>query len=193
MPTPRIPKWVSLSKARERLCNLFGPYFEAFVDELLANAISSKHVPVQGLPLSLKSRPVAIDVGLIREADYICILEDKLYLKKNNGIIQLFEPPDFILVELDWRKLEAFVHARRVKIHKPPDLKVIAAFARSAARHQQAERRPSRAEHIRELRQELRGMTEDQYDRVRKQAIASGILPREWGKSGRVRNKLRMS
>jgi hypothetical protein len=104
MPTPRTPKWISLSKARERLCNLFGPYFELFVDELLAKAILSKHVPAQGLPLSSKSRRVAIDVGLVREADHICILEDKLYLKNNSGITHFFEPPDFILVELDWEK-----------------------------------------------------------------------------------------
>jgi hypothetical protein len=47
--------------------------------------------------------------------------------------------------------------------------------------------------HIRELLQELPGMTEDQYDRARKLAIVSGTLPPGWGKSGRIRNKLRMS
>jgi hypothetical protein len=193
MPTPRTQKWVSLSKARERLCSPFGPYFELFVDELLANAILSKHVPVQGLPLSLKSRRVAIDVRLVREADHICILEDKLYLKKNSVTAHFFAPPDFVLVELDWRKLEAFVYARRVKIDKPSDPEVSAAFARSVARHQQAQTRPSRSEHIRELLQELPGMTERQYDRARKQAIVSGTLPPGWGKSGRIGNKLRMN
>ncbi len=193
MTTPRTPKWIGLSKARERLCDLFGPYFELFVDELLANAILSKHVPLQGVAPSSKSRRVAINVRLVREADHICILENKLYLKNHSGSTHFFEPPDFILVELDWRKLEAFVHARRVKIHKPSDPKVSAAFARSAARHQQTQTRPSRSEHIRELRQELPGMTKDQYERARKQAIVRGTLPPGWGKSGRIRNNRRMN
>jgi hypothetical protein len=193
MPTPRTPKWVSLSNARERLCDSFGPYFELFVDELLANAILSQQVPLQAVTPSSKSRRIVINVRLVREPDYICILENKLCLKNQSEIIPFFEPPDFILVELDWRKLVAFVHARRVKIHKPSDPKVGAAFARSAARHQKAQTRPSRSEHLRELRQELPSMTKDQYERARKQAIVSGTLPPGWGKSGRIRNNRRMN
>jgi hypothetical protein len=192
MPTPRTPKWVSLSKARERLCNAFGPYFQLVVDELLANAILSRHVPVRGVPSFLKSRLRAIDVGLIREADHVCILEDKLHLREKNRSAHFFEPADFVLVQIDWKKLETFVHAQRVKIQKPSDHKVSAALARSGARHQQAQTRPSRSQHIRELQQVLPSMTKDQYERARKRAIWSGILPPEWGKSGRIRHKRRM-
>jgi hypothetical protein len=192
MATPRTPKWINLSKARERLCNAFGPYFELFVDELLANAISSEHVPIRGVPSLLKSRPVAIDVGLIREADHVCILENKLHLRRKNGAAHFFEPADFVWAQIDWRKLEAFVHAHRVKIRKPSDHKVSAALARSVARHQQSQTRPSCSEHIRELQQELPRMTKHQYERARQQAIGSGILPPEWAKSGRKRNNRRV-
>jgi hypothetical protein len=51
MPTPRTPKW-------DRLGDLFGPYFELFVDELLANAILSKQVPLQAVAPSSKSRRI---------------------------------------------------------------------------------------------------------------------------------------
>lgn len=186
MPTPRTPKWISLSKARERLCKALGPHVE--LDELLANAILSKRVPIRGVPSWLKSRPVTIDGGLIRKADHVCVIENTLYLKKSQAA-DFCEPADFILVEIEWRKLEAFVHARRVKAPKPSDHKVNAAFVRSAARHQHAQTRPSRSEHMRELQQELPGMTKDQYHRARKHAIMKGVLPPEWGKSGRRRSR----
>src|SRR5215468_3899455 len=107
MAAPRTPRWVSLSQARKRLCNASGPYVEIVVDELLANAILSKQVPVRGVPSCLKSRPVAIDGGLVRKADDVCIIENTLYLIKSNTA-NFFEPADFILVEINWRKLEAF-------------------------------------------------------------------------------------
>jgi hypothetical protein len=191
MPIRRTPRWVPLSKARAQLCDLFGSDFELFVDELLANAIFSEHVPLQGVAPSSQSQRVAINVRLIRELDHVCILENKLYLKNHSEITHSLDPPDFILVELDWRKLESFVRARRV-VPRPSDCKVAATFARSVARHQQAQTRPSRWEHIRELRRELPGMTREQYERARRQATTSGTLPPEWGRSGRIRNNQRV-
>ena len=187
MPARRNPEWVSLSGARERLCQTFTIWFLICVDEALANAIQSGYVPLRGVPPS-KILRVWIDGRLIREPSSNDIDDSCLFLKGRPRLL-----PDFRLVEIEWGKLVAFVRDLQPSkiIPRPSEPKVDTAFVQSVARHCEAQTRPSRSEHIAELRRELPGMTDTQYDRAKKQAIQSGILPADWSRAGRISNALK--
>jgi hypothetical protein len=193
LPQQQKNQWIRLSAARDRLCETFGIYFRVFVDEALANAIQSGAVPVRGVPMrGTQVLPVKIDgQQLAHEPRSIDIDNNRLFLKGNwpswPGAI-----PDFQTVEIEWKALVALVRDLQPgKSPRPSDHDVDIGFRQSLARHREAQTRPSRSEHIAELRQQLPGMTENQYDSAKKQARESGILPADWSKAGRISNPLK--
>jgi hypothetical protein len=154
------------------------------------------YVPEGGV----RPRP-GVDSTLLREPDWNDIRCNELRLKANrDGIFDedriLFrhEPADFSQVTIARQALDEFVRdLLAIEVPRAPVAKVARAFTKSAARHVQAQTRPTRSEHIRELRQELPGMTEDQYDDAKKQAIKDGILPPEWARAGRPKIAVKSS
>jgi len=192
MTTEQEPEWVSLCDAFNRLCRV-NESFSGFGVEAIAKAIQSGHVRLQGVRRFVSEPdllPVEIDGREIRTPDFICILTDsKLYLK-NSRAADSFAPADFEQVKIDWRGLNEFGRDMWPDLwptepRRPLDTKVAEAFADSVAHQLQAGRQPTRSEHIRELREQLPGMTERQYDKVRKQAVADGTLPAAWREPGR--------
>jgi hypothetical protein len=182
LATRRKAEWKTLLDARSQLCVTFGVYFELTVDEALAYAISSGRVPFRGVRwLKILSAP--IDGQIIREPTGSDICLNRLYLKTSSPTQG---DPDFHSVRVEWNALERFVRENFVEVSGPPPRPgrgaIIRALRESVKRYQEYGKRPSRAEHIAELRQECPGMTEDQYDQLKPE-----IVPPEWSKAGRPR------
>lgn len=99
----------------------------------------------------------------------------------------------FGLVEINQHELKTFVRTEWPDYfpddRRPGDGTVHGAFARSIAYHLQEGTQPTRREHLDELRQELPGLTEEQYDDVKKAAIDRGDLPAAWAKGGRRKSR----
>jgi hypothetical protein len=180
------PERLSLSEAFNRLCRL-NRTFHIFGIEAIAKVIESGRVVLYGVR-QLELLPTKIDEQEIRAPDLTCILDNKLYLK-NSRAAYSFKPGDFEQVEIEWQGLNEVGRDmwpdRWPSVHRPSDPQVAKAFRESAARYLQAQTRPTRSAHIRELQQELPGMTEDQYGDAKKKAIKDGILPHEWARAGR--------
>jgi hypothetical protein len=196
MPNRRKREWIDLRDARDRLCVTFGRgYFTMFVDEALANAISIGKVPVYGVPRG-KILRVPIEGGTIREPTGLDISRNELYLKSSvTSVRPALVDPDFSSVQIEWKALEAFVRENYVdhsgSPRRPGQATITAAFRESVLRHLAENTKPSREQHIAELRQDHPGIRDDQYDKAKKTLMEKGVVPRDWSKPGRPRKPLK--
>jgi hypothetical protein len=181
-------EWLFLKDAWHQLCRAFEWHFGIEVDEALAAAICSGRVPRIGVPPG-KILPVPIDEQ-IREPSTLDILSNELYKREpalRHGAA------DFQFVQIDWKALKQFVReiylASRSSSRRPGDGTVIEAFRRSFERHKAGGKRPSKEQHIAELRHDCPGMTEAQYYSAKREL---GELVLDWGKPGRIPNSLKL-
>jgi hypothetical protein len=115
MPNRQKREWIDLRDARDRLRATFRGYFEIFVDEALANAISIGKVPVRGVPRG-KILLVPIESGTIREPTVLDISRNELYPKSSaTSVRPALVDPDFSSVQIEWNALEAFVRENYVE------------------------------------------------------------------------------
>jgi hypothetical protein len=68
---------------------------------------------------------------------------------------------------------------------RPGEGAITAAIRDSVHQHRDSGTKPSRKEHIDELRRSYPGMTETQYDEARQELAKTGIIPPDWSKVGR--------
>jgi hypothetical protein len=174
------PEWLPLREAFYRICHEshFPP---SLAEEALENALRSGRVSFQGVP-HLKGLLVSIDGRHVRELRFD-IDQNEIYLTAK----QWNSPPNYHSVEVDWRALEPFVRKSLSTTREPPRPSrpaVTKAIRESVKRHQEADKRPTRRQHIAEIRKEWPGMTEDQYDEFKE-----GIVPPEWSRPGRHRRR----
>lgn len=145
--------------------------------EMLTAAIRGG-VPVRAIQDG-KLLPTKINGAEVRDLDVYCVLA---------GELRTTDTP-YRSAQIERRAFESFVRAEWPDfvpdVHRPGDGAVERAFADSVARHLQAGTHPTRVDHVAELRQELPGMTEDQYNTAKKEAIKAGNCPAEWARAGR--------
>jgi hypothetical protein len=158
MPNRRKKEWIDLRDARDRLCGTFGcGYFAMVVNEVLANAISIGKVPVYGVPRG-KILRVPIEGGTIREPNHNNIFNNELYLKSSAPAVRsALVRPDFSSVQIEWKGLEMFVReSLEGSPRRPGQATITAAFRESALEYIASNTKPSREQHIAELRQDIR-------------------------------------
>jgi hypothetical protein len=140
----------------------------------------SREVPIQGVPQG-KTLPVTINGRTIRAPDIHDIDQSVLFLKESPRL-SLF--PDFHAVKIDWKVLKVGMRETFDRWFgprsRPGDGAVASALQDSVQHHEVEGTRPTRTEHIAEIRQEYPGMTEAQYDELK-----VGIVPTKWTKPGR--------
>jgi hypothetical protein len=180
MTSRRRPEWVSLSEAQLRIWSTFEPNLSFLAHEAIANAVVSGQVPVQGVPRG-KTLPVTIDGRTILPPERGAISLNELTLKET---YRRPLDPDFRAVKINWKMLETYVRETRDGLlgrpPRPADGAVKSALRDSVKRHEAERTRPTRAKHIAEIRQELPGVTEAQYDELK-----TGIVPADWSRPGR--------